>query len=134
MDKKMAIYLSLEFRKGCPSYRRSFHPSKENIQHFKTWNFTLWIILAFLSSDTHSQCGSGSSRPKLMQIRNNNTGFNYTIQETTFYQEKIYHLLPYRMCYWIRDSQICFKKIILSDGGYSLFTAENKVWMMLCHY
>jgi hypothetical protein len=28
----------LFFHKGRPSYRRSIQPSKENIQHFKTWN------------------------------------------------------------------------------------------------
>jgi hypothetical protein len=33
---KIAIYLSLGLHKGLPSYRRSLHPSKENIQHFKT--------------------------------------------------------------------------------------------------
>ncbi len=36
---KIAIYLSLDLHKGRPSYRRSLKPSKENIQHFKTWNF-----------------------------------------------------------------------------------------------
>ncbi len=36
---KMAIYLSLDLHKGCTSYRRSLQPSKENIQHFKTWKF-----------------------------------------------------------------------------------------------
>ncbi len=35
---KIAIYLSLGLHKGHPSYRRSLLPSKENIQHFKTWN------------------------------------------------------------------------------------------------
>jgi hypothetical protein len=33
---KTTIYLSLGLHKGCPSYRRSLQPSKENIQHFKT--------------------------------------------------------------------------------------------------
>jgi hypothetical protein len=32
-------YLSLGLHKGHPSYRRSLQPSKENIQHFKTWSF-----------------------------------------------------------------------------------------------
>jgi hypothetical protein len=32
---KIAICLSLGLYKGCPSYRRSLYPSKENIQHFK---------------------------------------------------------------------------------------------------
>jgi hypothetical protein len=29
-------YLSLGLHEGRPSYRRSLHPSKETIQHFKT--------------------------------------------------------------------------------------------------
>jgi hypothetical protein len=32
---KATIYLSLCLHKGCPSYRRSLQPSKENIQHLK---------------------------------------------------------------------------------------------------
>jgi hypothetical protein len=32
----IAIYLSLGFHKGRPSYRRSLQPSKENIQYLKT--------------------------------------------------------------------------------------------------
>ncbi len=37
--------------KGSPCYRRSLQPLKENIQHFKTWNFFfnfvlfLWVLL-----------------------------------------------------------------------------------------
>jgi hypothetical protein len=41
---KIAIYLSIGLHKGRPSYRRSLQSSKENIQHFKTWNI-LWVIL-----------------------------------------------------------------------------------------
>ncbi len=37
---------SLGLHKGCPSYRRSLQPSKENIQHFKTWNFLIFSIFA----------------------------------------------------------------------------------------
>jgi hypothetical protein len=36
---KIAIYLSLGLLNGHPSYRRSLQPSKEYIQHLKTWNF-----------------------------------------------------------------------------------------------
>ncbi len=36
---KTTIYLSLGLHKGRPSYKRSLQLSKENIQHFKTWNF-----------------------------------------------------------------------------------------------
>ncbi len=36
---KTTIYLSLGLHKGCPSNRRSLQLSKENIQHFNTWNF-----------------------------------------------------------------------------------------------
>ncbi len=59
---KIAIYLSLSLHKGCLSYRRSLQPSKENIQHFKTWNFLYifsWVIFAFLDPDPDS--GSGST-------------------------------------------------------------------------
>jgi hypothetical protein len=45
---KIAIYLILGLHKGRPSYRRSLQPSKENIQHFKTFFLFLWVIFAFL--------------------------------------------------------------------------------------
>ncbi len=46
---------------GRLSYRGSLQPSKENIQ----WNFSTFSIFV----DPHSQCGSGSSRPKSMRIQ-----------------------------------------------------------------
>ncbi len=70
---KIAVYLSLGLHKGHQSYRRSLQPSKQNIQHFKTWNvffLFLWAIFALLDPDSPSQCGSGSSRSKSLQIRN----------------------------------------------------------------
>ncbi len=56
---KIAIYLSLGLPKERPSYR-SFQPSKENIQHFKTWIFFcfflfLWVISAPLDPDLATQ-------------------------------------------------------------------------------
>jgi hypothetical protein len=36
---KISIYLHLGLYKGRPSFRRSIQPSKENSQHFKSWNF-----------------------------------------------------------------------------------------------
>ncbi len=48
---KIANYLCLSLHKGRPSQRRSLHPTRENIQHFETWNFStsfflfLWVIL-----------------------------------------------------------------------------------------
>ncbi len=49
---KIAIFLSLGLNKGRPSYRRSLQPSKENIQHFKTWNCLIFFYFceSFLSS------------------------------------------------------------------------------------
>ncbi len=44
-ESKTTIYLSLGLRKGFRKYRRSLQPSKENIQHFKTWNFLIFFIL-----------------------------------------------------------------------------------------
>ncbi len=41
---KITIYLSLGLHKGRPSYRRTLQLSKENIQHFKTLNFLLFIF------------------------------------------------------------------------------------------
>jgi hypothetical protein len=32
---KLSIYSYLGLEKGCPSYRKSLQPSKQNIQHFK---------------------------------------------------------------------------------------------------
>ncbi len=62
LGSKSTIYLSLGLHKGRPSYRRSLRLSKENIQHFKTWNFlifsTLWVIFLPLGY------GSGSGFQK----------------------------------------------------------------------
>ncbi len=53
--KKTTIYLSPGLHKWCPSYRRSLQLSKENIKPFKTWNFSifllLWVIFALLDPD-----------------------------------------------------------------------------------
>ncbi len=38
----LTIYLTLGLHKGSPSYKRSLQLSKENIQHFKTWNFLIF--------------------------------------------------------------------------------------------
>ncbi len=58
---KTDIYLSLGLHKGRPDYRRSLLPSKENIQYFKTWNFSffspiyrMWFILGLLDPDPDS--------------------------------------------------------------------------------
>jgi hypothetical protein len=53
---KATIYLSLGLQKERPSYRRSLHPSKENIQHFQNMKFldfflVLWVIFALLDPD-----------------------------------------------------------------------------------
>ncbi len=53
---KTTIYLSPGLHKERPSYRRSLQLSKEVIQHFKTWTFTiffllLWVIFALLDPD-----------------------------------------------------------------------------------
>jgi hypothetical protein len=45
---KVAIYMYLSFHKGRLSYRRSLQPSKENIQHFKTWNFFFFLFLSVI--------------------------------------------------------------------------------------
>ncbi len=51
-----------DLHKGSPSYRRSLHPSNENIQHFKTWKFfTFFVIYALLDPDPdkadQNECG-----------------------------------------------------------------------------
>ncbi len=40
---KTTINLPLGLRKGFPSYRRSLQSTKENIQHFKTWNLLIFF-------------------------------------------------------------------------------------------
>jgi hypothetical protein len=43
-DQKLQLtYLALGLHKGRPIYRRSLQISKENIQHFKTWNFLIFF-------------------------------------------------------------------------------------------
>ncbi len=48
--KNLATNLPLDLNEGHPRYKRSFQPSKENIQHFTTihffTSFFLWIICA----------------------------------------------------------------------------------------
>ncbi len=61
-------YLSLGLHKGRPSCKRSLQLSKENIQHFKKWNFLnffllLWVIFGLLNPDPDSEYGSGSIDP-----------------------------------------------------------------------
>ena len=53
------IYLSLGIHKGRLSYKRSLKLSKENIQHFKTWNFL--ILFYFCGPFCPPGSGSGSS-------------------------------------------------------------------------
>ncbi len=48
-ESKNAIDLSLGLHKGRPSYRRSLQPSKENIQHFKTWKFLYFFCGSFFA-------------------------------------------------------------------------------------
>ncbi len=55
-SSKTTIYLSLGLHEGRPSYKRRLQLSKENIQHFKTWNFLfffqlLWVNFALLDPD-----------------------------------------------------------------------------------
>jgi hypothetical protein len=59
---KIAIYLSLGLYQGCPCYRRSLPPSKENIQHFNFFLF-LRVIFAPLYPDPDRESGSGSRGP-----------------------------------------------------------------------
>ncbi len=69
---KLAIYLSLGLHKGRTSYRRSLQPSKENIQHFKTWkscNFSY-----FCGSFLPSWIRIPIQQLKLMRIRIRNPG------------------------------------------------------------
>ncbi len=42
---KTTLYLLRGLHKGRPSYRKSLQPSKENIQHYKTWNFIFFLLL-----------------------------------------------------------------------------------------
>ncbi len=62
LRSKVANYLSQGRHKGRPSYRGSLQPSKENIQHFKTWNLFiclfLWVVFALLDPDSESGTGS----------------------------------------------------------------------------
>ncbi len=58
-DRKIAIDLSLGLPKGRPSDRRSLQPSKENIQHFKTWKFLTFSV--FVGNFCPPGSGSRSS-------------------------------------------------------------------------
>jgi hypothetical protein len=70
--KKIAVSFSLGLHERRPSYRRSLQSSKEEIQHFKTWNFPhffllLWIIIFDLldldpaDQAKADQCGTAST-------------------------------------------------------------------------
>ncbi len=74
---KIVIRLCLDLHKGRPSYRRSLHPSKANIWHFKTWIF--FTIMGHFGPPG-SGSGTLSSRPKWMRIRIRNTGWKFIVQ------------------------------------------------------
>ncbi len=57
------FHLSLGLHKGRPSYRRSFQPSKENIQHFKKWTFKLFSLFVGHFCPPGSGSGYGSRDP-----------------------------------------------------------------------
>ncbi len=64
---KITIYLSLGPHKGCPSYMRGLHPSKENIQHLdKTW-----IFFTFVDNFFPPGSGSGFVFPVWIRIQPN---------------------------------------------------------------
>jgi hypothetical protein len=57
LDQKLQfMHLSLGLHKGRPSYKRSLQLSKENVQHFKTWKFSIFFFC-------------GSFLPSWIQIR-----------------------------------------------------------------
>jgi hypothetical protein len=79
---KIGIYLSLGLHKGRPSFRRSLQPSKENIQHFKTWNLLtffifLWVIFSLLNPDPNPL--TWLPDPDI-RIRIRSTGYEYCFQ------------------------------------------------------
>jgi hypothetical protein len=65
----------LRLHKGRPSYRRSLQLSKENIKHFKIWNFLMFFY--FLCHFCPSGSGSGFririQRPDWIRFRIRNT-------------------------------------------------------------
>jgi hypothetical protein len=64
--------------KGVQAIREVSTPPAVKIQHFKTMHFFnfffLWAIFSHLDPDPHSQCESGTSRPKSVRIWIHNTG------------------------------------------------------------
>jgi hypothetical protein len=54
--QKTTIYLSL-----CLSYRRILQPSKDNMQHFKTWNFLIFFFFGGRFCPPGSESGYGST-------------------------------------------------------------------------
>ncbi len=57
---EIPVHFQLGLHKWRPSYRRSLHPPKENVQHFKTWNFFTFSV---------SFCPPGSAFPMLIWIQ-----------------------------------------------------------------
>ncbi len=68
---QIALHLSLGLLIGRSSYWRSLQSSKENIQHFKTYNFFTFSI--YWVSFPSPKSGFESSRPKSIRIRIHNT-------------------------------------------------------------
>ncbi len=58
---EIPIYLSLGLHKGRSSYRRSLQLTKENIQHFKKYNFLTFSIFVGHFCPPGSDSGSGST-------------------------------------------------------------------------
>ncbi len=74
------------YRKGRPSYRRSLQPSKENIQHFKTWKF--FTFFCFCGSFLPSWIRIRIQELKLMRIRIRIRISNPGIHNSVVFREK----------------------------------------------
>ncbi len=92
---KTTIYLSLGLHKELPSYRRSLQLSKENIQHFKTWNFKFFLLLrvifALLDPDPDPLTRLNPD-PILIRIRIRNPDFKIYLGNMYVIKDKVDHL------------------------------------------
>ncbi len=87
------IYLSLGFHKGRPSNRRSPKPSKENIQHIKSWNsyFFLFLLVTFalLDPDTDPLIWLNPD-PNRIRIRKTEGEYGWTCYTTSSPRSTVY--------------------------------------------
>jgi hypothetical protein len=84
--KNLATYLPLDLNEGRPRYKRSFQPSKENIQHFTTIHFFTFSFFMDHLCPPGSESGSTSLMPTKINAYPCGSGSGFTALPFTAFQ------------------------------------------------